>query len=95
MIEINKTNFSEQTNFQLSEITEIENYFLQEISQRKLCNKKLSKHVTTFDYVDKILILSSGTSSGVSIILFASVVGAPAGLASASLTLTFSLTTGR
>ena len=36
----------------------------------------------------------SATSGGVSIILFTSIVGAPVGIASASLTLLFSLTTG-
>ena len=56
--------------------------------------KKLSKYVTAGDHVDKILTVLSATSSGVCIILFASVVGAPAGIASASLTLIFSLTTG-
>ena len=37
---IDKTNLSEQTKFQLSEITE--NYFHQEINQRKSCSKKLN-----------------------------------------------------
>ena len=37
---IGKTNLSEQTNFRLSEIVGIENYFHQEINQRKLCGKK-------------------------------------------------------
>ena len=36
----------------------------------------------------------SATSGGVSLILFTSIVGAPVGIASASLTLLFSLTTG-
>ena len=45
-------------------------------------------------YIDKILIVLSATSSGVCIILSASVVGAPVGIASASFTLIFSLTTG-
>ena len=40
------------------------------------------------------LVVLSATSSGVSIILFTSVVGAPIRIASASLTLIFSLTTG-
>ena len=35
MDEINKSGLSEQTRFQLSEITEIENYFYQEINQQK------------------------------------------------------------
>ena len=94
MNEINKKNLSEQTKFRLSEIIGIENYFHQEINQRKSCSKKLSKYVTTFDYIDKILIVLSATSSGVCIISSASVVGAPVGIASASFTLIFSLTTG-
>ena len=91
---IDKTVLSEQTKFRLSEIIGIENYFYQEINQRKSCSKKLSKYVTTFDYIDKILIVLSATSSGVSIISFTSIIGAPVGIASASLTLIFSLTTG-
>ena len=47
-----------------------------------------------FSYIDTILIVLSASSSGVSIILFTSIVGAPIGIASASLTLIFSLTTG-
>ena len=84
---------SEQTKFRLSEIIRIENYFHQEINQRKSCSKKLNKCVTRFDYIDKILIVLSATSSGVCIISSASVVGAPVGIASASFTLIFSLTT--
>ena len=94
MNEINKINLSEQTKFRLSEIIRIENYFHQEINQRKSCSKKLSKYVTAFDYIDKILIVLSATSSGVSIISFTSIIGAPVGIASASFTLIFSLTTG-
>ena len=60
---IDKTVLSEQTKFQLSEITGIEKYFYQEINQRKLYSKKLNKYVTTFDYIDKILIVLSATSS--------------------------------
>ena len=94
MNEINKTNLSEQAKFRLSEIIGIENYFHQEINQRKSCSKKLSKYVTAFDHIDKILIIFSATSNGVCIISSASVVGAPVGIASASFTLIFSLTTG-
>ena len=91
---INTTNLSEETKFRLSEVIGIENYFHQEINQRKLCSKKLSKYVTTFDYIDKILIVLSATSGGVSIISFTSIVEAPVGIASANFTLFFSLTTG-
>ena len=91
---IDKTVLSEKTKFRLSKIIWIENYFYQEINQRKSCSKKLNKYVTTFDYIDKILIILSAASSGVSIISFTSIIGAPVGIASASLTLIFSLTTG-
>ena len=85
---------SEQTKFRLSQIIGIENYFHQEINQRKSCSKKLSKYVADFDYIDKILIALSATSSGVCIISSASVVVAPGGILSASFTLFFSLTAG-
>ena len=58
-----------------------------------MCSKKLSKYVTAFDYIDKILIVLSVRRSGFCIILSASVVGAPAGIANVSFTLIFSLTT--
>ena len=89
---IDKTDLSEQTKFRLDEISKIENYFIEEINQRKLCSKKLSKYVAAFDYIEKILIVLSATTGGVSICSFTSVVGAPVGIA--SFTLIFSLTTG-
>ena len=64
------------------------------IDRRKSYCKKLSKYVTVCDYIDKILIVLSARSGGVSIISFTSILGAPVGFASASLTLMFSLTTG-
>ena len=89
-----RTNLTEQTKIRLDKITEIGHYFHQEINQRKSCSKKLSKYVTAFDYIDKILIALSATSGGVSITSFTSAVVAPVGIASASFTLIFSLTTG-
>ena len=91
---IDKSILSEQTKLRLSEIIGIENYFYQEIDQRKSCSKKLNKYVTAFDYIDKNLIVLSVTTSGVSIISFTNIVGAPVGIACASFTLIFSLTTG-
>ena len=91
---IDKTNLTNQTKFRLDEISKIENYFYEEINQRKSCSKKLSKYVAVSDYIDQDLIVLSATSSGVSIISFTIIVGAPVGIASASLTLLFSLTTG-
>ena len=57
-------------------------------------SKILSKYIAAFDYFDKTLIVLSATSGGVSIISFASVIGASAGKASASFTLVFSMDTG-
>ena len=94
MDEINKINLSEQTKFRLDEISKIENYFIEEINQTKSCSQKLNKYITTFDYMDKILVVLSATTGGVSIMSFSSVIGAPAGIASASFTLIFSLATG-
>ena len=89
---IDKTDLSEQTKFRLDEISKIENYFIEEINQRKSCSKKLSKYVAAFDYIDKILIVLNATTGGVSTCLFMSI-GAPVGIASAS-ALIFSLSTG-
>ena len=50
---------------------------------------KLSKYVTAFDYIEKLLIALSAT-----IISFTSTVGAPVGITRASFTFIFSLTTG-
>ena len=94
MHEIDKTKLSDQTKLRLYEIKNIENYFINEINERKSYSKKLSRYVTIFDYIDKVLIILSATTGGISIISFASTIGAPVGIASASFTLIFSLTTG-
>ena len=89
---IDRMNLTEQTKFQLDEISKIENYFYQEIDKENHTVKKLNKYVAAFDYIDKILILLSATTGGVSICPFMSVVGAPVEMASASFTLIVSLT---
>ena len=94
MHEIGKRKLSDQTKYRLYEIKNIKNYFINEINQRKSYSKKLRKYVTIFDYIDTILIVLSATSSGVSIISFASIIGVPAGRSSASFALIFSITAG-
>ena len=54
-------------------------------------SKKISKYVTVFNYIDKMFIILSATSDGVSIISFTTVIGASVGIISASFTLFFSL----
>ena len=60
---IDRTNFTGQTKIILDKIYEIENYFYQEINQIKLWNKKLSKYVAAFDYIDKVLIVLSAITA--------------------------------
>ena len=86
---MDRANLTEQTKFWLHEISKTESYYYQKINQRKSCSKTLTKYVTVFDYIDQALIVFSATSGGVSIISFTSIVGAPVGIASASLTLLF------
>ena len=57
-------------------------------------SKRLSKYISSFDYFDKSLIVLSATRGIISIASFATVIGRPVGIASASLSLTFSLSTG-
>ena len=56
-------------------------------------SKNLNKYVTAFDYIDKILIVLSATSSGVSIISFTSIARAPMRIVRTIFTLFFSLKT--
>ena len=92
MHEIDKTKLSDQTKFRLYEIKKIDNNFINEINQQKAYSKKLSRYVTIFDYIDKILIVLSATTSGVS--FTSTTIGESVGIVNASFTLMFSLTTG-
>ena len=42
---IDRTDLSEQTKFRLDEISKIENYFHEEINQRKLCSERNTKQI--------------------------------------------------
>ena len=57
-------------------------------------SKRLSKYIASFDYFDKSLIVLSVTTGSISIASFATVIGAPVGMMSASFSLAFSITTG-
>ena len=91
---ISKINLIDKTKIRLCEIIGIENYFYHEINERKSCIKKLNKYITIFQYIDKILIILSVTSGGVSIISFTTIVGATVRIISASCTLFFSRAKG-
>ena len=59
------------------------------MSKKLSKSKKFSKYIAAFDYIDKTLIVLSATSWGISIISFTSVIGVPAGIASAFFILIF------
>ena len=59
---IDKSNLNEQTKSGLNKVIKIENYFYQEISQKRFYSKKLNKYITTFNYINQILIILSATS---------------------------------
>ena len=73
---------------------ELKIIFIERLIKGNHAVKKISKYVSGFYYIDKVLIVLSAASSGVCITSCASVVGAPVGIASASFTLIFSLITG-
>ena len=78
----------------LDEINKIKDYFNNEIKERKDIIKKLNKYLVSFDYLDKIFIALSASFGTLSIASYASIVGAPAGIAGSSLTLIFTIGTG-
>ena len=81
------------TKYRLDEINKIKDYFNAEIKERKDIIKKISKYIVAFDYADKVFITLSA-SFGTLSASYSTVVGIPAGIAGASLTLIFTVTTG-
>ena len=82
------------TKYRLDEINKIKEYFNAEIKERKDIVKKTSKYIVAFDYSDKLFITLSASFGTLSIASYATVVGILAGIAGASLTLIFTVTTG-
>ena len=87
-------NLSNEQQFRLNKINEIRDYFIPEVKERESVSKRLSKYLTSFDYFDKSLIVLSITTGSISIASFATVIGAPVGIISASFGLAFSISTG-
>ena len=80
--------------YRLDEINKIRGYSNNEIKQRKDIIKKLNKYLVSFDYLDKIFITLSASFGTLSIASCALVVGIPAGITGASLTLVFTIYMG-
>ena len=64
------------------------------LKREKILLKRISKYIVAFDYADKVFITLSASFGTLSIASYATVVGLPAGIAGASLTLIFTVTTG-
>ena len=92
-IECNESSNLNNQQFRLNNINEIKD-FIAEIKERELMSKRLSKYIASFHYFEKSFIVLSATSGSISTASFATVIGTPAGIASASLSLAFSLSTG-
>ena len=78
----------------MDEINKIKHYLNAEIKERKDVVKKISKYIVAFDYVDKLFITLSASFGTLSISSYGTIVGIPVGVAEASLTLIFTVTTG-
>ena len=90
-----KPSSSEHVNkYRLDEINKIRDYFNNEIKETKDIIKKLNKYLVSFDYLDKIFITLSASFGMLSIASYGSVVGIPAGIIGASLTLVFTIGAG-
>ena len=68
--------------FRLNKTNKIKYYFVADIKKRELMSKRLSKYIACFNYFDKSLIFLSVTTGSISIVSFATIIGAPAGMAS-------------
>ena len=73
-------NISNEQQFRLNKINEIKDYFLAEIRERELISKNLSKYIASFEYFSKSLIFLSVVAGSISIVSFATLTGAPAGI---------------
>ena len=82
-------NLNNQQQFRLNKINEVKDYFVAEIKERELMSKRLSKYFASFDYFGKSLVVLSATSGRISIASFATVIGAPVVIASASFIVAF------
>ena len=97
-LEANRANeiseLKDLTKFRLDEINKIKDYLNSETKERKDIIKIISKYIVAFDYADKLFIILSASFGTLSIASHATIVVIPVGIAGASLTLIFTITTG-
>ena len=56
-VSLRATLLSNQQQFRLKKIDEIKDYFVDEIKERDLMSKRLSKYIASLDYFDKLFYL--------------------------------------
>ena len=93
-LKVNKLELSDINNYRLNEINKTKDYFNNEINERKDIIKKLNEYIVGFDYLDKIFIALAASFGTLSIASHATVVDIPVGIAGASFTLIFTISTG-
>ena len=91
---MNNFELTDINNYRLNEINKTKYYFNNEINERRGIIKKLNKYIVGFDYQDKIFIALSASFGPLSLASQATVVDIPVGIAGASLTLIFTISTG-
>ena len=87
------TSISNNQQFRLNKVNEIKHYFIDDIRERELMSKNISKCIASFEYLGKSLIVLSVATGSISTASFATAIGAPVGIMSATCTLVFSVTT--
>ena len=93
-LNMNNIELTDINNYRLNEINKTKDYFNNEIIERKNIIKKLNKYLVTLDYLDRIFITLSASFGTLSVASHATVVGIPVGIAGTSLTLIFTISTG-
>ena len=93
-LKMNNLELTDINKYRLNGINKVKDYFNNEINERKDIIKKLNKYIVSFDYLDKIFIALSASFGTLSTASHATVIGIPAGIAGASLTLIFTISTG-
>ena len=84
---------NEITKFRLDGIKKVKEYFNNETKERKDIINKINKYIVAFDYADKVFITLSASFGTLSIASHATAVGILVGIAGASLTSIFTVTT--
>ena len=80
--------------FRLDHVRRIQDHIMSDISERERMSKVVGKYAAVLNFIDKSLVVLSTASGGISIASFATAIGAPVGIASASIGLIFALSSG-